>query len=361
MYICTLKNNHTLKFINMTQKDHIEVDGKKVSLYTLLNNNGMSVDITNYGAKILSIMVPDKNGKFEDVVLGFETFDEYLTQEEYFGAICGRFANRIKNAKFTLDGTEYKLTANNGPNALHGGVDGFNTQIWDIVRVEPEKIVLHYLSKDGEEGYPGNLDVTVTYELSDDNELKIHYEATTDKSTVIGLCNHSYFNLKGAGNGTIRDHYLQLNADFHTVLDEDTCTTGEIASVDNSVYDFRKPTLIEERIDDKDFLRFRGIDNNWVIRKNQFGELALAGYVSEPTSGRKLEVFTTQPGIQVYTGNWIEQLKGKNNKTYDVQYAICLEAQGFPASPNFSHFPSPVLRPGKKYDEWCIYKFSVEK
>ncbi|MDR2854274.1 MAG: galactose mutarotase [Prevotellaceae bacterium] len=344
----------------MENKDFIEIEGKRVSFYTLVNGKGMSADITNYGAKIISIVVPDKHGNYGDVVLGFETFKEYLTQEEYFGAICGRFANRIKGGNFTLDGTTYHLAVNNGPNALHGGVDGFNTQIWDVVSVKENELVLHYFAKDGEEGYPANVHVTVTYALTDDNELKIHYEATSDKPTVIGLCNHSYFNLNG-GKGNVRNQVLQLNADFHTVLDADTCPTGEIAAVEGTVYDFRTPVVIEERIDTPEFARFRGLDNNWVIRKNQAGELALAGYVYDPETGRKLEVLTTQPGIQVYTGNWIDPLQGKNGVKHDVHYAVCLEAQGFPASPNFSHFPSPVLRPDGKYDEWCIYKFSVEK
>jgi aldose 1-epimerase len=345
----------------MENKDFIEIGGKRVSLYTLVNGNGMSADITNYGAKILSVAVPDKHGNYDDVVLGFDTFDEYLTQEEYFGAICGRFANRIKGGKFTLDNKEYLLEKNNAGNALHGGIEGFNTQIWDVVSVKENELALHYLSKDGEEGYPGNLNVNVTYSLSDDNELKIHYESSTDKPTVVGLCNHSYFALQGAGNGTVRNQTLQLNADFHTVLDNDTCPTGEIAAVEGTVYDFRKPTVIEERIDKPEFARFRGLDNNWVIRKNQAGELALAGYVLDNETGRKLEVLTTQPGIQVYTGNWIEKLSGKNGKMQDAHYAVCLEAQGFPASPNFSHFPSPVLCPNEKYDEWCIYRFSVVK
>ena len=341
-------------------KDFIEINNKKVSLYTLVNKNEMSMDVINYGLKIVRLMVPDKNGKFDDVVLGFDNFDDYVNKEEYFGGICGRFANRIKNGKFTLDGVEYTLPVNNGPNHLHGGIDAFNTKVWDVLSIAEQKIVFRYLSVDGEEGYPGNLTVTVTYELSDENELKIHYEATTDKPTVIGLCNHSYFNLKGAGNGTIHDHYLQLNADFHTELDPTPCPTGEVSSVDNSPYDFREPVLFADRIDDEVYKLGRGIDNNWVIRKNQQGDLALAGYIYEPASGRKMEVLTTQPGIQVYTGNWIEQNTAKDGKKYDVQYAVCLEAQGFPNAPNLPHFPSAVLRPEGKYDEWCVYKWSVE-
>jgi len=345
----------------MQNKDFIEIDGKKISLYTLVNSCGMSVDITNYGAKIVSVQTPDRNGNFDDIVLGFDTLAEYQEQEEYFGAICGRFANRIRNGEFTLDGQTYHLAKNCAPNTLHGGINGFHKKIWDIINVNENTLELHYFSKNGEEGFPANLDVSVTYSLTDDNELKIHYQATADQPTVICLCNHSYFALQGAGNGTVRGQMLQINADFYTVLDENTCPTGEIAAVDGTVYDFRTQTVIETRIDKPEFARFGGLDNNWVIRKNQQGELALAGFVLDIQTGRKLEVFTTQPGIQIYTGNWLENVRGKNGKIYHKHGAICLEAQGFPASANFSHFPSPVLRPNQKYDEWCIYKFSVEK
>lgn len=336
------------------------VDGKQIDLFTLKNKNGMTVDITNYGAKVVTINVPDKNGNMADVVLGFETIDEYLEKEPFFGTICGRFANRIKDGKFSLDGKDYQLAVNNGSNHLHGGIKGFNVKVWDVVESAAQKLSLHYLSVDGEENYPGNLNVTVTYELSDDNALKIHYEATTDKPTVLGLCNHSYFNLKGAGEGTVRDHYLQIEGDFHTVLDETAAPTGEIKPVAGSPFDFRKSTLIESVIDDAAFVPGRGLDNNWTVRKKFVKELALAATLYEPKSGRKMEAFTTQPGIQIYSGNWIEKNTGKYGKKYDEQDAICLEAQGFPNSPNVAHFPSSVLRPGEKYDEWCIYKFSAE-
>jgi Galactose mutarotase and related enzymes len=338
----------------------IELNGKPVSLYTLFNKNGMSVDITNYGAKIIRLMVPDKNGKFDDVVLAFDTLEEVIEKEIYFGAVCGRFANRIKDGKFTLDGVDYQLPVNNGTNSLHGGIHGFNEKVWTVKSSSQQELVLELFSPDGEEGYPGNLTVTCTYTLSDDNEIKMHYEATTDKATIIGLTNHSYFNLKGAGNGTIRDHQLQVNADFYTVLDESFALTGEIRPVEGTPFDFRKPTVVDERVDDEAFVPGWGLDNNWCIRKNQAGELALAGTVYEPTSGRKMETFTTQPGLQIYSGNWIDKVTGKEGKVYDRQDAICLETQGFPNSPNIAHFPSPVLRPGQKYDEWCVYKFSVE-
>jgi len=343
----------------MQNKDFLEIYGKKISLYTIVNSCGISVDITNFGAKIVSIEVPDRDGNFDDVVLGFDTFEQYQAKEEYFGAICGRFANRIRNGEFTLDGKTYHLAKNNASNTLHGGIKGFHKQIWDVLSQKENSLVLHYFSKDGEEGFPANLDVTVTYCLTDENELKIHYEATADNPTVISLCNHSYFALQGAGKGDICRQILQLNADFHTVLDDNACPTGEIAEVEGTEYDFRTPTEIQTRINKPQFKRFGGLDNNWIIRKNQNKELALAGYVIDNQTGRKLEVFTTQPGIQVYTSNGMDGIVGKNSKIYQKHGAICLETQGFPASPNFCHFPSPVLRPNEKYDEWCIYKFSV--
>ena len=338
----------------------MELDGKPVTLYTHFNKKGMSADITNYGAKIIRLITPDRNGKFDDVVLSFDTLEEVIEKEIYFGAICGRFANRIKDGKFTLDGEDYQLPVNNGTNALHGGIHGFNEKVWTLKSVTQQELVLTLFSADGEEGYPGNLSVTATYFLSDENELKIHYEATTDKPTIIGLTNHSYFNLKGAGNGTIRHHQLQLNADFYTVLDESFALTGEIRPVEGTPFDFRQPTVVDVRVDDEAFVPGWGLDNNWCIRKHQFGELALAGFVYEPESGRKMEVLTTQPGIQIYSGNWIENVTGKEGKIYDRQDAICLETQGFPNSPNIPFFPSPVLRPDEKYDEWCVYKFSAE-
>lgn len=338
----------------------IKVDGKEVKLYTLKNSKGMSVDITNYGTKVVRLMVPDRDGRLEDVVQGFDSLQENIDKEPYFGATCGRFANRIKDGKFTLDNVEYTLARNNGGNGLHGGIKGFNAQVWEVIELTDTHICMNYKSPDGEEGYPGTLDCCVSYDLTDDNELKIRYEAETDKATVIGLCNHSYFNLKGAGNGTVRDHILQINADFHTVLDETASPTGEIRPVDNSPFDFRTPTVIEKYIDAPEYAAGRGIDNNWAIRKHQPRELALAATVWEQVSGRKMDVLTTQPGVQVYTANWVEKQMGKYGRTYAEQDSICLETQNFPNSPNIAHFPSAVLRPGERYDETCIYKFSVE-
>lgn len=338
----------------------ININGKEVKLYTIKNKNGMSAEVTNYGTKIIRLMVPDKNGKMEDVVQGFDTLQENIDKEPYFGATCGRFANRIKDGKLTLDGKEYTLAQNNGGNALHGGIEGFNAKVWEVKAVLENSIRMQYVSPDGEEGYPGTLYCQVTYTLTDDNELKIKYEATTDKPTVIGLTNHSYFNLKGAGNGTVRDHILQINADFHTVLDDTASPTGEIRPVDNSPFDFRQPVVIGDVIDASEYVPGRGIDNNWTIRKKQPKELALAATLYEPISGRKMDVLTTQPGVQVYTANWVEKQPGKYGKIYSEQDSICLETQNFPNSPNIAHFPSSVLRPGERYEEWCVYKFSAK-
>jgi aldose 1-epimerase len=337
------------------------VDGKTVGLYTIKGGR-IEVSVTNYGAKIVSLMAPDKNGKTDDVVLGFDTIDDYLDKEPFFGAVCGRFANRIRKGHFVLEGQTYDLVVNNGANHLHGGIKGFNAVVWDVEQVSDNRLVLFYLSKDGEEGYPGNLKTTVTYQITNDDELIVHYQAFSDRVTVLNLCQHSFFNLKGAGNGHIEDHYLTVDADYYTPLDETQAPVGTVLKVDGSLMDFRSPVLIADRIN-ADFDQFvfgRGIDNNWVINKAQAGELAHAATLSEPVSGRRLDVYTTQPGIQVYSGNWIENHVGKYGKQYDVRYAICLEAQGFPCSPNYPHFPSPVLKPGETYDETCIYKFGID-
>ena len=341
----------------MINKDSFKkiIDGKQVDIFTLKNKKGMSADITNYGAKIVTLFAPDKNGVTADVVLGFNTLDEWIEKETYFNAVIGRFANRIKDGRFTLNNTDHQLAVNNGTNHLHGGNSGFNQKVWDVVESTESTLKLHYFSKDGEENYPGNLDVFVTYAITDDNALSIHYEATSDKDTIVGFTNHAYFNLKGEGCGNVRDHILQVNADHFTQVDESFAPDGVILSVENHPMDFRTPTLIEKRIDDEFFKAGRGLDNNWVLNKNQQGECVLAATVS--VQERAMEVYTTMPGIQVYTGNWVEKNEGKSGNIYDVQHAICLETQGFPNSPNQPHFPSPILREGEKYDEWCIYKF----
>ncbi len=329
---------------------------KRVGLFTLTNPNGMVAQITNYGAKIVSLIVPDSKGVKADVVLGFSTLQEWLEKETYFNAVIGRYANRIKDGRFTLDGKEYQLAQNNGGNHLHGGNMGFNEKVWEVVGQTKHSVSLHYRSVDGEENYPGTLDVYVTYNLTRDNALSITYEAKTDKPTIVGFTNHAYFNLQGEGNGDVREHTLQVLADYYTPFDNTACPTGEIRKVANTDMDFREPIRIGDKIDKPFFAAGRGIDNNWVLRKTETKKVPeLAARLS--AAGRTMEVWTTFPGLQVYTGNWVEQNVGKSGKTYDVQTAICLEAQNFPNSPNIPTFPSAVLRPEDIYFEQCIYKF----
>lgn len=332
------------------------IDGQRVRLFTLHGKDGMTAQITNYGAKIVSLVVPDAEGNKADVVLGFSTFEEWQQKETYFNAVIGRYANRIKDGRFVLDGKEYQLAVNNGTNHLHGGNVGFNRKVWEVVGQTRYSVSMHYRSKDGEENYPGNLDVYVTYQLTRDGALAITYEAKTDKPTILGFTNHAYFNLQGEGNGDVKEHVLQVFADRYTPFDDTACPTGEVAAVDGTPMDFRQPVRIGDRIDDKFFAPGRGIDNNFVLRKQGSKKMPeLAARLS--AAGRTMEVWTTMPGLQVYTGNWVEQNIGKSGKQYDVQTAVCLESQNFPNSPNIPTFPSPVLRPGEVYFEKCIYKF----
>ncbi len=338
--------------------------GKKVALYILKNASGMEVAITNYGGRIVSIMVPDKNGEWADVELGFDNIRDYLTIPNNFGALIGRYANRIAKGKFTLEGKEYTLEKNNGPNHLHGGNHGFDTKVWDVVDASDHELKLHYLSKDMEAGYPGNLDVNVTYTLKDDNSIVIDYTATTDKTTVVNLTNHAYFNLKGAGEGTILDHVLQIDADLFTPVDSTMIPTGELRPVEGTPLDFRTPTPIGQRIDSdyKQLVMGRGYDHNWVLKKKTGDEMVFAARAVEPASGRMLEVYTNEPGIQCYTGNFLDgTIHGKDGKVYLQRGAVCLETQHFPDSPNHPEFPSVVLKPGEKYHSVCIYKFGVKE
>lgn len=329
----------------------------KVSVFTLRGKNGLEAQITNYGAKIVSLKVPNQAGEVADVVLGFATMDEWQSQETYFNAVIGRYANRIKNGRFVLDGKTYELPINNGTNSLHGGIHGFNEKVWDVVGQSQYSVSLHYKSRDGEEGYPGNLDVYVTYQLTKDGALSISYEAKTDAPTILGFTNHAYFNLNGEQSGSVRDHSLQVLADEYTPFDETACPTGEILSVTGTPMDWREPHLVGERIDDSFFAPGRGIDNNWVLRKCkvQSKEPELAAVVS--AGGRTMEVWTTFPGLQVYTGNFVEEHVGKSGVTYGPQNSICLETQNFPDAPNHDNFPSAVLRPGEVYFEQTKYKF----
>ncbi len=333
-------------------------EGEPVALYTLRNAKGAEARIATYGGVVVSLKVPDRSGTIGDVVAGFDNFDDYLKPPPYFGAIIGRYGNRIGNARFSLNGKEYTLARNDGPNQLHGGLRGFDKRLWTARRQSAQSIDLSYLSADGEEGYPGNLSVTVTYTLTDANELKIEYSATTDKETVVNLTNHSYFNL--AGDGDILGHEVLINADRFTPVDKGLIPTGELKKVDGTPFDFRTPKKIGERIDQKDEqLTFgRGYDHNWVLNRSGSG-LEPAAKVKDPKSGRVLEVLTTEPGLQFYTGNFLDgTLKGKG-RTYARRSAFCMETQHFPDSPNKPSFPSTVLKPGVTYRTTTVYRFSA--
>lgn len=336
--------------------------GKNVALYTLKNNNGMVAQITNFGAKIVSIYVPDRDGQFADVLQGFDTIEEWLTGFPYFGAICGRYANRIANGKFTIDGVAYQLPINNGPNSLHGGPEGFNNQVFDVESSDESSVKMNYKSVDGEEGYPGNLDFSITYTLTDTNELILDYVGTTDKATHINICSHGFFNLAGCDNNDITSHIMMINAKEYTPMTEVQIPTGEVTQVEGTPMDFREAHVIGDHIDDNtDQLKYgAGYDHNWVLDK-PLGELGLAAVYTEPNSGRVMEVLTTQPGIQFYTANWHDGSDvGKGGTSYTKRSALCLEAQNYPDSPNQPQFPSTLLKPGEVYKESCIYKFSTK-
>ena len=330
------------------------VDDKPVSLYTLTNKNGMRVKITNYGAIVVSIETPDKAGKLGDITLGYDNLAGYLEKTPYFGAIVGRYGNRIAKGKFTLDGVEYQLATNDGENHLHGGVKGFDKVVWMPSEVKAKDNVglrLMYVSKDGEEGYPGTLFVSVTYTLTNDNELKINYSAFTDKTTIINLTSHNYFNL--AGDGDILGHELMLVADNYTPVDETLIPTGEIKSVKGTAMDFTTVKTIGSRIDQV----ASGYDHNYVLN-NKDGKLALAGQLYEPVSGRALDIYTTEPGIQFYSGNFLDgSITGKGGRVYKKYSGLCLETQHFPDSPNKPDFPSVVLKAGEMYGYQTVHKF----
>jgi aldose 1-epimerase len=341
-----------------------EHDGKTMELFTLKNANGLIAQITNYGGKVINLWTPDKNGDFADIAIGYETSAEYLnTTEIYYGTLIGRYGNRIADGQFTLNDSVYTLAKNNGENHLHGGIKGFNNVVWDAKKLDDQTLELTYLSVDGEEGYPGNLNVKVVYKLTNDNELKVEYWATTDKPTPINLTQHSFFNLKGAGNGDVNDHIMQIMADAYTPVDSTLIPTGEIANVDGTPFDFRTPTTIGARIND-DHIQMKygnGYDHNWVLNKAE-GGLTYAAKVVEPASGRTLEVYTNEPGMQFYGGNFMTgNDTGKGGKVFAFRGAFCLETQHFPDSPNKPQFPSTILNPGEEYYSVCVYKFGVEK
>jgi len=340
-------------------------DGREVEVYVLTNHTGMHLSIATYGGIITSLTAPDRGGHLADVVLGFDSLDQYLAGHPYFGAIVGRYANRIAKGAFTLDGESYSLAVNNNDNHLHGGIEGFDKVLW---RAQPRstadgpQLELTYVSADGEEGYPGRLDVTVTYTLTHNLELRIDYRATTDKPTPINLTNHSYFNLAGQGSGDILDHRVSIDADRFTPVDSGLIPTGELRRVDGTPMDLREPITIGSRIEaDNEQLRFAGgYDHNWVLNKAG-KELSHAATVSDPTTGRGMEVLTREPGVQFYTANFLDgSLSGKDAALYSRRCALCLETQHFPDSPNKPDFPSTVLRPGDLYDTTTVYRFSVD-
>lgn len=340
-------------------------DGRSVELFTLTNAGGMQVQTISYGAAITSIKAADRNGVFGDVALGFDSLDGYLSNPHYLGVVVGRYANRIANARFTLDGREYALAANLGRNSIHGGVKGFDKAVWSaepFERADGVGVVYTHTSPDGDEGFPGALAVRVTYTLNEANELTIDYHATTDKPTVVNLTQHTYFNLAGEGSGSVLDHELMINADYYTPVDPNGIPTGTLASVAGTPFDFRTRTRIGARMaEDHPQLKLgKGYDHNFVINR-QANELALAARVKEPTSGRMLEVRTTAPGMQLYAGNFLDgKLIGKAGEPYGEYTGLCLETQHFPDTPNQPTFPSATLRPGETYASRTVYAFSVE-
>lgn len=337
-------------------------DGEPVELYTLRNRQGMEAQICTYGGIVTTLKVPARDGKLDDVVLGYDQLDGYLKSSPFFGCIVGRYANRIGGAKFTLDGKTYTLTANNGPNSLHGGPNALDKKVWRVLKATDDTLELQHTSKDGEEGFPGNLNVTAKYSITDDNGLRVDYAATTDKSTVINLSHHSYFNLAGQGNGNILGHVVYINSDKITPVNKDLVPTGDFASVEGTPLDFRTPTAIGARIESPDQqMQFgSGYDHNWVINKPA-NQLGLHARVYEPQSGRVLEVWSTEPGVQFYTGNFLDgSITGKAGASYQRRGGFCLEPQHYPDSPNKPNFPSVVLRPGQTFKSTIIYKFSTK-
>ena len=361
----TMTSSHTPSSI--TKSDFGQTpDGQPVELYTLRNTQGAEACISTYGGVVQKLLMPDKHGKFADVVLGYDTVDGYAgTNCPYFGALVGRYGNRIGGATFNLEGKTHTLAKNNNGNSLHGGVIGFNKVVWTAkpsVGAHGPQLVLAYVSKDGEEGFPGNLEVTALYTLTEHNELKLEFTARTDQPTVVNLTHHSYFNLAGQGNGDILNHVLYINADQTTPVDSGLITTGAFADVTGTPFDFRTPTPIGARINDPDpILQYGpGYDHNWVINK-PLGQLGLMARVVEPISGRVLEVLSDEPGLQFYTGNFLDgSITGKEGKVYQRRNAFCMEPQHYPDSPNKPNFPSVELKPGQTFRNTIVYKFSVE-
>ena len=340
------------------------VDGKPVALYTL-HAGDITMQVTNYGARVVSLWTPDREGRYEDIVLGYENIGRYIdnTGERFLGAVVGPYANRIAKGRFTLDGAEYTLPLNNNGQTLHGGLKGVDRVVWDVVSATDDKLVLHYLHPDGQDGFPGNLDIEMTYSLTPDNEFRVDYKATTDKPTVANFSHHPFFNLKGEGNGTVLDNVMTINASHTTPVDSVLIPPGQIAPVEGTPFDFREPHAIGERIgaDNQQLRNGGGYDHNWVIDRKTESGIEQVATVWEPASGRTIEVLSDQPGLQVYSGNFFDGKSiGKYGKPQRYRESLALETQKFPDSPNHDNFPSTVLRPGETYTQVCIYKFGVK-
>ena len=360
-----MKNSITRSKLSVANFQKL-VDGKNTELCILSNKQGAELVVLNYGAKIVSLMVPDRDGRLTDIVTGHNSIEEYLTSEEpYFGAICGRYGNRIAKGRFTLDGVTYdQLPINNGPNCLHGGIKGFNSVVWDMKQTDAQTVELCYTAKDGEEGFPGELKTVVTYHLSDENEVEIRYRAETSKPTVLNLTNHSYFNLSGAGDPYVGDHLLTINADYYLPTDETAIPYGPKEAVEGTPMDFRTPHTVGERINEPfEQLKFgKGYDHTYILNKEKADDYAFCARCSSPKTGIVMEVYTSQPGVQLYTGNWMTgNFVGKNGQRYPERAALCLETQHFPDSPNKPEYPSTVLRPGETFESRTTYKFSTEQ
>ena len=363
MAACTPKAEKATDSGLLQSNFRTEVDGKKTDLYILRNKNNMEVCITNFGGRIVSVMVPDKDGQMRDVVLGFDSIQDYISKPSDFGASIGRYANRINQGKFTLDGVEYQLPRNNYGHCLHGGPQGFQYRVYDAVQLNPQELQLTYVAKDGEEGFPGNITCKVLMKLTDDNAIDIQYEAETDKPTIVNMTNHSYFNLDGDA-GSNAEHLLTIDADYYTPVDSTFMTTGEIVPVEDTPMDFRTPMPVGERINDFDFVQLKngnGYDHNWVL--NAKGDInRRAASLKSQKTGIVLDVYTNESGVQVYAGNFLDgSLTGKKGITYNQRASVCLETQKYPDTPNKPEWPSAVLRSGEKYMSQCIFKFSVDK
>lgn len=362
-----MSETETSLLCGLKRKDfQTTINGKQTDLYILKNSLGNEVAITNYGGALVAIMVPDRNGNYANVIQGHDNIQDVVNSPEpYLSTLIGRYGNRIARGRFQLNGKQYTLPINNGPNSLHGGLKGFNAKVWDAIQMSPQTLVLNYTSAYGEEGFSGEVKTTVVYSFNDENELTIEYLATTNKKTIVNLTSHGFFSLAGIANPTptINDLVCEINADFYIPIDETSIPTGEILKVEGTPFDFRQPKPVGQDIDaDHEQIRNgAGYDHCFVLNKKEEGELSFAARIVEPNSGRTMDVFTTEPGVQVYTDNWADGYKGQHGATFPRRSAICFEAQHFPDSPNRPYFPSVILRPGEQYKQKTIYRFGVQK